>query len=73
MTNAIQTVKHYEGCYRVRSEGCEIFGQIYKVDRMWHAEIRYTHSGEMIQYAGIWSRKADAVEECAHHIARALR
>ena len=54
--------KHYPGCFRV-SDGGEIFGQIKKDGRKWTAEIRYSESGDIKRYAGIWSTKKDAIEE----------
>jgi len=55
--------KHYQGCYRVR-DGGEFFGQVKREGRTWVAEIRETNSGDLMRYAGIWSSKRDAVEEC---------
>ena len=54
--------KHYQGCYRI-SDGGEIFGQIKKDGRKWIAEIRYSESGDIKRYAGIWDTKKDAIEE----------
>ena len=55
--------KHYSGCYRyTRTDNADLFGQIKKVGREWHAEIRYV-DGTLKQYAGIWSTRKDAIEE----------
>jgi|TARA_R110000824_G_scaffold155073_1_gene327289 hypothetical protein len=56
-----QIKKHYPGCYRV-SLG-ETFGQIKKVGREWHAEIRASDSGDLLRFAGIWGTRKAAVEE----------
>jgi hypothetical protein len=60
--------KHYPGCYRISDERRQedpfsIFGQIKKDGRKWTAEIRYSESGDIRQYAGIWNTKKDAIEE----------
>ena len=62
MTKEITVKKHYQGCFRV-SNGGKIFGQIKKTGRKWTAEIRYSQTGELLQYAGIWAIKREAVEE----------
>lgn len=64
----IKISKHYPGCYRIfderrREEPFSIFGQITKDKRKWTAEIRYSESGDIRQYAGIWITKKDAIEE----------
>ena len=64
-----KTAKHSINCHRV-SNGSALFGQIKKVDREWHAEIRDTETGTLLRYAGIWNRKSDAVEDCEHIIER---
>lgn len=56
-----QTRLHYPGCYRVSLDGGR-FGQIKRVGRKWHAEIR-RDDGSMLRHAGIWSTLAEAVEE----------
>ena len=61
--------KHYQGCYRI-SDGGEIFGQIKKDGRKWIAEIRYSESGDIKRYAGIWDTKKDAIEEVVFIISR---
>jgi hypothetical protein len=66
----MNATKHYEGCYRVREDGLAYFGQIKRVGREWHAEIRRGGDGELMRYAGIWSTKRDAVEECASILSR---
>lgn len=55
---------HYPGVYRV-SIGHEpkYFGQVKHVGREWHAEVRHTKSGNVARYAGIWSRRKDAIRE----------
>lgn len=54
--------KHYPGCFRI-SDGGEAFGQIKKDGKKWTAEIRYSESGNIKQYAGIWNTKKEAIEE----------
>ena len=66
-----QTLKHYPGCYRVRMENSDIFGQIKRSGRKWNAEIRYTATGELKHFAGIWSTKREAVQESLSYIERA--
>ena len=63
--------KHYDGCFRVRTDNESRFGQIKREGREWHAEIRDKQSGQIIRYAGIWSTKRDAVEECCDILGRA--
>ncbi|HEX6957578.1 MAG TPA: hypothetical protein VF194_06280 [Ferrovibrio sp.] len=47
---------------RVRCGG-RLFGQIKRQGREWHAEIRRTDDGALVRHAGIWGRKADAIDE----------
>ena len=67
--------KHYQGCYRISDERnvedpFSVFGQIYKDGRKWIAEIRYSESGDIKRYAGIWDTKKDAIEEVVFIISR---
>lgn len=56
------TRKQYSGCYRITlSDRC--FGQITKHHREWLAEIRYTDTGDLKRYAGVWATKKAAIEE----------
>lgn len=50
------------GFYRV-SDGV-VFGQIRKVGREWHAEIRRSETGAQIRLAGVWNTLTEATEEC---------
>jgi|DEB0MinimDraft_3_1074331.scaffolds.fasta_scaffold245806_1 hypothetical protein len=68
----IKTSKHYQGCYRI-SNGSAEFGQIRKQGREWHAEIRNMQTGDLVRYAGIWSTKRDAVDECLFILDRDYR
>ena len=66
---------HYQGCYRISDERnvedpFSVFGQIYKDGRKWIAEIRYSESGDIKRYAGIWDTKKDAIEEVVFIISR---
>jgi hypothetical protein len=66
--------KHTSATYRA-SNGTAHFGQFKRVGREWHAEIRKTETGQnwsrdvLVRYAGIWDRKADAVEEIEYILA----
>ena len=53
--------KHRNGCSRY-SNFVGDFGQVKKVGRKWHAEIR-SNAGDILQYAGIWNTRKDAREE----------
>lgn len=57
----------------MRTENCEIFGQVTKAGREWHAEMRETRTGELTEYAGTWRTKRDAIAECTRRIQWALR
>lgn len=61
-TRKSQIKKHYEGCYRISNNG-PFFGQVKKVNREWHAEIRQTETGTLVRFAGIWNTRKDAIEE----------
>ena len=61
--------KHTSTTYRA-SNGTAHFGQFKRVGREWHAEIRETETGVLVRYAGIWDRKADAVEEIEYILMR---
>ena len=54
--------KHAPDYYRI-GEGY-YFGQIIKDGRQWNAEIRRSHDGALMRYAGIWTTRKEAVEEC---------
>ena len=76
-SNEITIKKHYPGCYRIsfvderrREEPFSIFGQIIKDGRKWIAEIRYSSSGDIKRYAGIWNTKKEAIEEVVFIISR---
>lgn len=43
--------------------GREVFANVRRQGREWHAEFRYSACGEVCRFAGIWTRKADAFEE----------
>ncbi len=60
--------KHWHGsCYRYTVEtNPELFGQIHKQGREWHAEIRVSSTGTIRRYAGIWKTRRDAEEEVEH-------
>ena len=80
MTYQIKTKQHCPGCYRVFAEDehfqmCAIFGQVKKAKtgREWYAEIRISRTGELIEYAGIWFTKRDAVAECTLRLKWELR
>lgn len=67
MTNQTPTIrKHYPGCYRLslpnHSTYGEVFSQIKKAGTEWAAELRYAN-GTLIQYAGIWNTRREAIEE----------
>lgn len=58
--------------YRV-SGGNGYFGQISRSDsnkRLWAAEIRYNHTGNMKRYAGLWANLEDARSEIQHILER---
>lgn len=46
--------------------GREVFANVRRKGREWHAEFRYAACGEVCRFAGIWTRKADAFEEVRH-------
>lgn len=54
--------EHCKGCYRLTLSP-DRFGQIIKRGREWHAEIRNTHNGDLVRFAGIWNTRKEAVEE----------
>jgi hypothetical protein len=39
------------------------FGQVRNSGKEWHAEVRRTHDGALVRYAGIWGSRKDAIEE----------
>lgn len=57
--------KMYAGCYRTeaRSWDREKFAQIKKQGNEWLIEIREVATGDLVQYAGLWSTLRDAAEE----------
>jgi hypothetical protein len=61
MQTELRTSQMYPGCFRI-SNGAH-FGHVKKAGKKWHAEIRRSQDGALCQYAGIWSRKSDVVEE----------
>lgn len=55
------------------SDHPEFIGQIHKENnRKWTAEIR-TEKGEIVEYAGIWKSKKDAIEEVIFGLKRKER
>jgi hypothetical protein len=49
----------------------EFFGNVKKVGREWHAEVRAsTNTSEVYRFAGVWKTKRDAVEEAIWIISR---
>jgi len=60
---------HRTGVYRL-SNGGDRFGQVRRVGREWHAEIRETETGTLVRFAGIWRTRRDAVEEIQHVLSR---
>lgn len=69
----MRIVEHYQGCFRVYADGCDWFGQVKKNGRQWFAEIRKASDCDLIQYAGIWRTKKDAIEEVESIVARRNR
>lgn len=73
---AITETKLLSGWYRV--SGDEHFGNV-KRERTgehagkWTADFRYRDSGDLIQYAGVWNTKREAVEEVEFLISRRER
>lgn len=61
--------KHYKGCYRITVNN-DFFGQIKKNGHKWHAEYRSNDGGHIVQYAGIWNTKREAVEEVMFSVNR---
>jgi hypothetical protein len=59
--------KIYAGYYKANLGadciGRDAFANIVKRDGMWQAEIRYSSTGEVARFAGIWSSLRDAKEE----------
>ena len=47
----------------IRISNGTFFGQIRRVGREWHAEMRESVSGDLIRFAGIWKTRRDAEEE----------
>lgn len=77
MTNIAKTqntgllpFEHYEGCWRI-SNG-KFFGQVKKAKhgRSYDAEIRRSHDGALIRYAGIWNTRKEAFDECLWYLTR---
>ena len=69
--------RHFPSCYRISfvdermgEDSFSIFGQIIKDGRKWIAEIRYSSSGDIKRYAGIWNTKKEAIEEVVFIISR---
>lgn len=72
-TATLEMTKWGPGCYRIRKGG-ELFGQIHHdhpdFPRKWVAEIRYTETGNLRQYAGIWNTLKEAREEVEFILSR---
>ena len=74
------TKKHYTGCYRVSDKDAKLFGQVRKNNVVnaetgsilpgWIAEIRYSETGVIKRYAGIWRTKKEAIEEVTFVLSR---
>lgn len=63
----MERTHHYGSCYRYRVDSnLELFGQIHKEGREWHAEIRVIDTGTIRRYAGLWKTRKDAEEEVEH-------
>ena len=59
--------KHRDGVFRYSIPGCDVFGQIKKINnRKWVAEIRDVETGNLVRNAGEWKSKKEAVEEIQH-------
>lgn len=69
----MQTTKLLNGWYRVSGE--YHFSNIKRGraygDTQWSADLRIRETGELVQLAGLWSTKRDAVEEAERLIDRA--
>lgn len=68
---ALTETKLLSGWYRI--SGDEFFGNVKHERRgehrgKWTADLRIRQSGDLVQYAGAWNTKADAVEEVTHLI-----
>lgn len=63
----MRQVKILSGWYRV--SGQHYYSNVKRDGRFWYADLRYSHSGELRQHAGLWSRKRDAIEEAERLIA----
>ena len=63
--------KHYPGCYRYTIEDLDQFGQIKRYSsHMWIAEIRYSDTGSIRRYAGMWGTRHDAEDEVQNLLIR---
>lgn len=51
---------------RASSDELKWFGVLRHVGRGWHAEIRDFSTGNLVRYAGIWTRRQDAKDEIEH-------
>lgn len=70
----MKTTKFLHGWYRVT--GKHYFSNVKLTAKRgtlgcWSVDIRYSHSGELRQYAGLWDTKREAVEEAIRVIERA--
>ena len=54
------------------TNGGERFGLIKKTGREWTAEIRESHNGDLLRYAGIWQTLRKAIEECTDYLSRRM-
>ena len=52
--------KYYQGCYRVTLND-ELFGQIKKNGRDWEVQVRYTDSGNIKRFFGLWGTLKQAI------------
>jgi hypothetical protein len=73
MEQTMKITKFLHGRYRVSGE--HYFSNVTLSGKRgtlgcWSADIRRSDSGDLVQYAGLWDTKRDAVDEAKHIIAR---
>jgi len=62
--NTIKTTgwrRFSDGIHRYRAGG--LFAQVRRVGRQWQGEVRWTDTGVIIRYAGLWGTLRDAKAE----------
>ena len=64
----LKTTKWMSGYYRV--SGTTLFAGIKKVGRTWEVEIRFSDTGVLMGYAGIWDTLKDAKDEATEYLGR---